>query len=178
MPLIKISYRKGTLSAKDRGEIAEKITLEAIKFEAGDNLANMFNVRTIAWCMFNELEENMWAVGGHFDDEYRVKGGSFLIELTVPEPNLSKEDKKNAIEGFYEVMRPYEEEIPGKEAGFSTWVIIREVPMSQMTANGTIVDAGGLFDFVGVPRTDHRYVRAAAWEEAKAKFVESAGFPQ
>ena len=137
MPLLRVTYQKGTLTHEQKLQLAEELTPVLVAGEVGvDNPAG----RKAAHVLFYELDpKTEWFLGGK-PDTNAPQGGRFILEVKYVEgaatqPELSAvHSKMNEIVG----------RVLGVDGSFPSratdwWVIVDEVQQGTWGASGQTV---------------------------------------
>ena len=124
MPMIELTYPKGSIPADAREGLLEEL---ATRLLAAEKAPDTEFFRSITWVYANEVEPADLAVGGR-------PGGEPRFRVTVPDGALSDRRKGILVESVNEVMLETAG-LPESE-GLRVWTIIREVPDGNWGAAG------------------------------------------
>lgn len=136
MPLLRITYHRGTLTDAQKVLLAEELTPVLIAGEVGqDNPAG----RALAYVLFHEMDpRSEWFVGGKPDLD-APKGGRFLLEIWYVEGASTQREKSSVHSKMNAILA----KIIGVDGNFpnrlTDWVIINEVPEGAWGASGVTV---------------------------------------
>jgi phenylpyruvate tautomerase PptA (4-oxalocrotonate tautomerase family) len=136
MPLLRITYHRGTLTDKQKVQLAEELTPVLIEGEVGeDNPAG----RALAYILFHEMDpRSEWFVGGKPDLD-APKGGRFLLEIWYVEGAATQAEKSVVHSKMNEILA----NTIGVDGTFpnrlTDWIIINEVTEGAWGASGVTV---------------------------------------
>ena len=126
MPMLELTYPKGSLTPEAREELLEALATNML---AAEKAPDTEFFRSITWVYANEIDPDSIAVGGRPGAEPR-----FRVQVTVPEGALSDRRKGILVESFNEaVLRATG--LPESE-GLRVWTIINEVTDGNWGAAG------------------------------------------
>ena len=126
MPMIELTYPKGSIAPEAREELLEELATKLLEAEKAPD-TEFF--RSITWVYANEIEPEALAVGGKPGGEPR-----FRVQITVPEGALSDRRKGILVDSVNQAVLGAAE-LPESE-GLRVWTLIREVPDGNWGAAG------------------------------------------
>jgi phenylpyruvate tautomerase PptA (4-oxalocrotonate tautomerase family) len=126
MPMIELTYPKGSIAPEARGELLEEL---ATKLLAAEKAPDTEFFRSITWVYANEIAPENLAVGGRPGGEPR-----FRVQITVPDGALSDRRKGILVDSVNQAML----KATGLDASeaLRIWTLIREVPEGNWGAAG------------------------------------------
>jgi phenylpyruvate tautomerase PptA (4-oxalocrotonate tautomerase family) len=126
MPMIEVTYPKGSIEADAREQMLEEL---ATKLLAAEKAPDTEFFRSITWVYAYEIDAQNLAVGGRPGGEPR-----FRVLITVPEGALSDRRKGILVDSVNQaVLRATG--LPESE-GLRVWTLIRDVPDGNWGAAG------------------------------------------
>jgi phenylpyruvate tautomerase PptA (4-oxalocrotonate tautomerase family) len=126
MPMIEVTYPKGSIEDDAREEMLEEL---ATKMLAAEGAPDTEFFRSITWVYANEIDPRSLAVGGRPGGDPR-----FRVQITVPEGALSDRRKGILVDSVnHAVLRAAG--LPEGE-GLRVWTLIRDVPDGNWGAAG------------------------------------------
>jgi phenylpyruvate tautomerase PptA (4-oxalocrotonate tautomerase family) len=126
MPMLELTYPKGSLTPDAREELLEALATNML---AAEKAPDTEFFRSITWVYANEIDPDGIAVGGRPGAEPR-----FRVQVTVPEGALSDRRKGILVDTFNQaVLRAAG--LPESE-GLRVWTIINEVTDGNWGAAG------------------------------------------
>ena len=126
MPMLELTYPKGSLTPEARAELLEEL---ATKMLAAEKAPDTDFFRSITWVYANEIDPESIAVGGRPGGEPR-----FRVQVTVPEGALSDRRKGILVDSFNQAVLQAAG-LPESE-GLRVWTIINEVTDGNWGAAG------------------------------------------
>lgn len=126
MPMIDLTYPKGSLAPEARLELLDELATRLLEAEKAPD-TDFF--RSITWVYANEIEPDALAVGGRPGDEPR-----FRVQITVPDGALS-DRRKGILAGSVNEAVLRAAGLPESE-GLRVWTMIHEVPDGNWGAAG------------------------------------------
>lgn len=136
MPLLRMTYHRGSLTDAQKVRLAEQLTPILIAGEVGeDNPA----ARSLAYVLFHEMDpRSEWFVGGK-PDTTPPQGGRFLLEIWYLEGASTQREKSAVHAAMNEVLSG----VVGVDGSFpkrlTDWIIVNEVPEGNWGASGVTV---------------------------------------
>lgn len=136
MPLLRITYHRGSLTDAQKVQLAEELTPVLIAGEVGqDNPAG----RALAYVLFHEMDpRSEWFVGGK-PDLNAPNGSRFLLEIWYVEGASTQAEKSEVHAKMNAILA----KTIGVDGSFpnrlTDWVIINEVPEGAWGASGVTV---------------------------------------
>ena len=126
MPMLELTYPKGSISPEARAELLEEL---ASRMLAAEKAPDTDFFRSITWVYANEIDPESIAVGGRPGGEPR-----FRVNVTVPEGALSDRRKGILVDSFNQAVL----QAAGLEEseGLRVWTIINEVTDGNWGAAG------------------------------------------
>jgi phenylpyruvate tautomerase PptA (4-oxalocrotonate tautomerase family) len=126
MPMLELTYPKGSISPEARAELLEEL---ATRMLAAEKAPDTDFFRSITWVYANEVDPDAIAVGGRPGGEPR-----FRVNVTVPEGALSDRRKGILVDSFNQAVLQAAG-LPESE-GLRVWTIINEVTDGNWGAAG------------------------------------------
>lgn len=173
MPILRITYQRGTLTDSQKFQLAEELTPVLLVGEVGtDSQAG----REATHLLFQEIDASSeWFVGGK-PDLNSPKGGRFILEVWYLEGAATQSEKSIVHSKMNEIFS----KVIGVDGSFPNrlkdwWIIINEVEEGSWGASGVTVGieaANGALG--GSPNRSEYFNRYLA---AKQKVVETFNFP-
>ncbi len=126
MPMIDLTYPKGSIAPAAREELLEEL---ATKLLAAEKAPDTEFFRSITWVYANEIDPASLAVGGRPGGEPR-----FRVLITVPDGALSDRRKGILVDSVNQAVLG----AAGldESEGIRVWTVIREVPDGNWGAAG------------------------------------------
>ena len=126
MPMIELTYPKGSIEPGAREELLDELATKLLEAEKAPD-TEFF--RSITWVYANEIEAESLAVGGKPGGEPR-----FRVNITVPDGALSDRRKGILVDSVNQAVLG----AAGLEEseGLRIWTLIREVPDGNWGAAG------------------------------------------
>ena len=126
MPMIELTYPKGSIEPSAREELLDELATKLLEAEKAPD-TEFF--RSITWVYANEIDPEALAVGGKPGGDPR-----FRVQITVPDGALSDRRKGILVGSVNEaVLRATG--LPESE-GLRVWTLISEVPDGNWGAAG------------------------------------------
>ena len=126
MPMLELTYPKGSLTPEAREELLEALATNML---AAEKAPDTEFFRSITWVYANEIDPESIAVGGRPGGEPR-----FRVQVTVPEGALSDRRKGILVDSVNQaVLRAAGLD---ESEGIRVWTVIREVPDGNWGAAG------------------------------------------
>lgn len=174
MPMCTVHYVKNSITTEQKKALGEEMTNVLLMIEGGQDTPGG---RSIAWVMFNELQEEDFFIGGRTDAAYVSEAGKFLVVVTVPEGSMNKERKslvhKAVNDSFLKLTGT--SDIPG--AGRSVWVQVNEIPEGHWGTSGKTAGVMGIAMVAGLTPQSPILDFTRAYLDAKESWMETAGYP-
>ena len=126
MPMLELTYPKGSLTPDAREELLEALATNML---AAEKAPDTEFFRSITWVYANEIDPDAIAVGGRPGGEPR-----FRVQVTVPEGALSDRRKGILVDSFNQAVLQATG-LPESE-GLRVWTIINEVTDGNWGAGG------------------------------------------
>ena len=126
MPMLELTYPKGSLTPEARAELLEEL---ATKMLAAEKAPDTDFFRSITWVYANEIDPESIAVGGRPGGEPR-----FRVQVTVPEGALSDRRKGILVDSFNQAV--LQAAGLADSEGLRVWTIINEVTDGNWGAAG------------------------------------------
>ncbi len=126
MPMLELTYPKGSLTPEAREELLEALATNML---AAEKAPDTEFFRSITWVYANEIDPDAIAVGGRPGGEPR-----FRVNVTVPEGALSDRRKGILVDSFNQAVLKATG-LPESE-GLRVWTIINEVTDGNWGAAG------------------------------------------
>jgi phenylpyruvate tautomerase PptA (4-oxalocrotonate tautomerase family) len=142
MPMIDLTYPKGSISEDARAELLEEL---ATKLLAAEKAPDTDFFRSITWVYANEVDPESLAVGGRPGGEPR-----FRVQITVPEGALSDRRKGILVDAVNQAVLKAAG-LPESE-GLRVWTLIRDVPDGNWGAAGQQVRYQQLVEYAAAER--------------------------
>jgi phenylpyruvate tautomerase PptA (4-oxalocrotonate tautomerase family) len=172
MPLLRITYQRGTLDQAQKARLAAEVTPVLLVGEVGSDTPQG---RAATYVIFEEKDPaTEWFVGGEPDNQAPV-GGRFLFEIWYLEGAATQTEKSNVHAKMNDIIAG----AFGLDGSFPNrlgdWVIINEVPEGAWGASGATVGIAAANDALGgAPERAEYYERHLA---AKRRVAENHAFP-
>lgn len=172
MPLLRITYHRGSLTDAQKVQLAEELTPVLIIGEVG-------RVRPagqdLAYILFNETDpRSEWFVGGK-PDTSGPEGGRFILEVWYLEGASTQAEKSKVHLEMNKILA----RIIGVDGTFpnrlTDWIIINEVPEGAWGASGVtigVADANDALD--GTPERSEYFEK---YLKAKQLASEAHSYP-
>ena len=126
MPMLELTYPKGSLTPEAREELLDALATNML---AAEKAPDTEFFRSITWVYANEIDPDSIAVGGRPGGEPR-----FRVDVTVPEGALSDRRKGILVDSFHQAVMQATG-LPESE-GLRVWTIINEVTDGNWGAGG------------------------------------------
>lgn len=126
MPMIELTYPKGSIEPSAREELLDELATKLLEAEKAPD-TEFF--RSITWVYANEIDSESLAVGGKPGGEPR-----FRVQITVPDGALS-DRRKGILVGSVNDAVLRATGLPESE-GLRVWTLISEVPDGNWGAAG------------------------------------------
>jgi phenylpyruvate tautomerase PptA (4-oxalocrotonate tautomerase family) len=146
MPMLELTYPKGSLSPEARAELLEEL---ATRMLAAEKAPDTDFFRSITWVYANEIDPDAIAVGGRPGGEPR-----FRVNVTVPEGALSDRRKGILVDSFNQAV-VQAAGLPESE-GLRVWTIINEVTDGNWGAAGQQIRYQQLVELAAGERTEEK----------------------
>lgn len=173
MPILRITYQRGTLTDSQKFQLAEELTPVLLVGEVGrDNPDG----REATHLLFHEMDaKSEWFLDGK-PDLNSPKGGRFILEIWYLE-GASTHSEKSVV---HSKMNAVLSNVIGVDGTFpnrlkSWWIIINEVPEGAWGASGVTVGIEAANGALGGAESRSEYFNRLL--TAKRKVVETFGFP-
>jgi phenylpyruvate tautomerase PptA (4-oxalocrotonate tautomerase family) len=173
--MARVTFVKGALDGAQKADLAEKMTAALLEIEGG---ADTPGGRSIAWVLFNEVDNDAWAVGGRFDDTYVSAAGKFLVSVTVPEGSMSQERKSMVHKFVNDAILEVTGTAGVPQAGRSVWVHIHEIPEGHWGTSGKTASITGIATIAGVAPDSELLDFTGRYFAAKERAYEASGHPE
>jgi len=168
MPLLRITYHRGSITDAQKVQLAEELTPVLIAGEVGqDSPAG----RALAYVLFHEMDpKSEWFVGGKPDLD-APNSSRFLLEIWYVEGASTQAEKSEVHSKMNEILAKtiaVDGSFPNR---LTDWVIINEVPEGAWGASGVTVGIREANDALGgLPERAEYFERylAAKHQESKA----------
>jgi phenylpyruvate tautomerase PptA (4-oxalocrotonate tautomerase family) len=144
MPMIDLTYPKGSIAPEAREELLEEL---ATKLLAAEKAPDTEFFRSITWVYANEIDPENLAVGGRAGGEPR-----FRVQITVPEGALSDRRKGILVDSVHQAVVKATG-LPESE-GLRVWTLIRDVPEGNWGAAGQQVRYQQLVEYAAAERDE------------------------
>ena len=173
MPLLRITYHRGSLTDSQKVQLAEELTPVLIEGEVGrDNPDG----RSLAYIIFHESDpRSEWFVGGK-PDTNPPKGGRFLLEIWYVEGAATQSEKSIVHDKMNEILS----NIIGVDGTFpnrlTNWVIINEVAEGAWGASGVTVGVAAASEALGAAEDRADYYEK--YLKARQRVFDKNGFPR
>jgi phenylpyruvate tautomerase PptA (4-oxalocrotonate tautomerase family) len=172
MPLLRITYHRGTLTDVQKVQLAEELTPVLIAGEVGqDNPAG----RALAYVLFHEMDpRSEWFVGGKPDLNSPI-GGRFLLEIWYV-AGASTQAEKSEVHSKMNTILARTIGVDGSAPNRLTdWVIIHEVPEGAWGTSGVTVGVREANQALGGDSERAEYFER--FLAAQQRVFEENGFP-
>lgn len=172
MPLLRITYHRGSLTDAQKAQLAEELTPVLIEGEVGlDNPS----ARLLAYIVFHEVDpRSEWFVGGKPDLD-APKGGRFLLEIWYVEGAATQSEKSIVHAKMNDILS----NIIGVDGTFpnrlTNWVIINEVGEGTWGASGVTVGVAAASEALGASEDRADYYEK--YLNARQRVIDDNGFP-
>lgn len=173
MPILRITYQRGTLTDSQKSKLAEKLTPVLLVGEVGtDSQAG----REATHLLFQEIDASSeWFVGGT-PDLNSPRGGRFILEIWYLEGAATQSEKSTVHSKMNGVLT----EVIGVDGSFPNrlkdwWIIINEVAEGSWGASGVTVGIEAANGALGGSANRSEYFNRHL--AAKQKVIETFGFP-
>ncbi|MFI0429314.1 4-oxalocrotonate tautomerase family protein [Mariniflexile sp. HMF6888] len=172
MPLLRITYHRGSITDSQKNQLAEKLTPILIEGEVGQDNEQ---ARALAYVIFQETDpRSEWFVGGK-PDINAPKGGRFLLEVWYVEGAATQSEKTIVHRKMNEVLS----NVIGVDGTFpnrlTDWVIINEVKEGAWGASGVTVGVKEANEALGGSEGRAEYFQR--FLSAKQSLFKEHGFP-
>lgn len=173
MPILRITYQRGTLTDSQKFKLAEKLTPVLLVGEVGTDSQTG---REATHLLFQEIDAGSeWFVGGK-PDLNSPRGGRFILEIWYLEGAATQSEKSIVHSKMNEVLT----EVVGVDGSFPNrlkdwWIIINEVTEGSWGASGVTVGIEAANGALGGSENRSEYFNRHL--AAKQKVVETFGFP-
>ena len=172
MPILRITYHRGSLTDAQKMQIAEELTPVTLAGEVGrDNPAG----RALTYVFFHEMDpRSEWFVGGK-PDLNAPKGGRFMLEVQYVEGAATQAEKSEVHSKFNDILS----RIINVDGTFpnrlTDWTIIDEVREGAWGAGGVTVGVRAANEALGgSPDRSEYFDRFLA---ANQSVIEEHGYP-
>ncbi|UTY59272.1 hypothetical protein [Massilia sp. erpn] len=172
MPLLRVTYQRGALTAAQKTKLAEELTSAILIGEVG---ADTPAGRSLAYILFDEVDpQTEWYVGGK-PDTNPPKGGRFLFDVVYPVGASTRADKTALHEAINRIIAntlDVDGTFPNRA---SDWVFVHEVPNGSWGASGQTIGIREINQVVGgAPERSEYFERLLVAQE---RVREAHGFP-
>jgi phenylpyruvate tautomerase PptA (4-oxalocrotonate tautomerase family) len=174
MPIMKVTYQKGSISDTQKATLAGRLTDLMIQMEGG---ADTFGGRSFAWVIYREINQGDWWAGGRTDAEYVAPPGKFLVEVQIPEGYMNTAHKQEVQSGVNAALMDVLRATRDPRDGGSTQVVIHEVTEGNWAAAGRTISLANIAGAVGLSKTGQRFSWVRSYFAAKARQFSAAGYP-
>lgn len=173
MPILRITYQRGTLTDSQKYQLAEELTPVLLVGEVGtDSQAG----REATHLLFQEMDASSeWFVGGK-PDFNSPKGGRFILEAWYLEGAATQSEKSIVHSQMNEILS----KVIGVDGSFPNrlkdwWIIINEVAEGAWGASGVTVGIEAANEALGGSAGRSEYFNR--YLSAKQKVAGTFGFP-
>jgi phenylpyruvate tautomerase PptA (4-oxalocrotonate tautomerase family) len=173
MPILRITYQRGTLTDHQKSQLAEELTPVLLVGEVGRDTPDG---REATHLLFHEIDATSeWFVGGK-PDLNSPNGGRFILEVWYLEGACTQAEKSLVHSGMNEILS----RVVGVDGAFpnrlkSWWVIINEVTEGAWGASGVTVGIEAANSALGGSESRSEYFNRHL--AAKQKMIDTLGFP-
>jgi phenylpyruvate tautomerase PptA (4-oxalocrotonate tautomerase family) len=174
MPMATVHYVKGSLSDEQKASLGEEMTGVLLTIEGGQDTRGG---RSIAWVMFNEIDNENWFIGGRTDGHYVSEAGKFLIVVTVPEGSMNQERKSRVHEAVNESILKVTGTTGKAGAGRSVWVQVVEIVEGHWGTSGKTAGVLGIALIAGLKNDSPILDFTRSYLGAKERWLDSSGYP-
>jgi phenylpyruvate tautomerase PptA (4-oxalocrotonate tautomerase family) len=175
MPMVTVHFVKNSLDPSKKQALAEEMTNVLLEIEGGQDTPGG---RSIAWVMFNEIDNNDWYIGGKSDSTYMSKAGKFLVVVTVPEGSMNKERKSMVHKAVNESILKVTGFSGADGVSRSIWVQVAEIPEGHWGTSGKTAGVMGIAMVAGLTPSSPHLDYTRAYLDAKDRLYDKMEYPK
>lgn len=174
MPMCTVHYVKNSITPDQKRALGEEMTNILLLIEGGQDTPGG---RSIAWVMFNELEEDDFFIGGKTDGTFVSEAGKFLVVVTVPEGSMNKERKSMVHKAVNDSFLNMTGTAGVAGAGRSVWVQVNEIPEGHWGTSGKTAGVMGIAMIAGLTPQSPILDFTRNYLDAKERWMDGADYP-